>query len=135
MICDVKTSTIIRRTYCGSFSHCRFTGRKPELHRTRVHATNPESLFVRFCDRASERTRLEFENADLSVVPPRICNECVSARKNAPPRRRLTHSDIDRRGRIIVESVHIIKILHWTCTLHSVINILINCNVNILTIF
>lgn len=34
----------------------------------RACTRNPESLFVRFCDRTSERARLEFENADLSVV-------------------------------------------------------------------
>jgi len=50
---DVKTSAIIRSTHCSLFSNC-FTGRKFELHQ--MHATNPESLFVCFCDRSSERS-------------------------------------------------------------------------------
>ena len=28
---------------------------KSELHRTRMHAANPDSLFVHFCDRSSKR--------------------------------------------------------------------------------
>jgi len=51
---DVKTSAIIRSTHCSLFSRNCSTGWKSELHR--MHATNPESLFVCFCDRSSERS-------------------------------------------------------------------------------
>lgn len=36
-----------------SFHRSENSSQKPELHRT--HAANPESLFVRFCDRSSKR--------------------------------------------------------------------------------